>query len=172
MVLKITDIKLMHIMIDIEIQASTPNKDIIQLVKKKYPHLSECYIARHIFERKKAWVKKLLENYHRLHLLGEYNFDMEYTGGSSYMLYRDIPDGQLLKIMIEEALEEYGKMNPKLRALLVMKYIEEVPATIEEMMKIFKVCKQTIYNWLDRAIGELVMVIEKDDRIEKLRKIS
>ncbi len=155
------DITLSTMVIDSEIQAGKAEQDIIQLMRDKYLEIDDRLLSKLILERKKAWIKQLLESYHSLNSweLTGVNWRRNYFNRSGYKIYRDVPDGYVLKLMLEEALSELGNEEPKLRDLLILKYINEIPATIKEIQKVFSICKQTVYNWLDRALECLAEII-------------
>lgn len=159
------DAILLNIMIDMEVQEGSSDQVIIKHVQNKYKELPTNYAKYCIANRRKEWAKTLLENYYSLSSWGAYVCDWEFWGepNHQYKIYRDVPSGFFLKMMLEEALEAYGEREPEIRALLVLRYIEPNGVSIEEIKQLFHISNNTIYNWLDKGILDIGKIMAKED---------
>lgn len=162
------DVILVNIMIDMEVQNGSSTREIIDLINSKYPKMPGNVIMTCIWNRRKEWVRHLLENYHFLNSWGihEHNWDWYCSDDHvpKYKVYKDVPEGYILKIMLEEALEVYGERDPKIRALLVLKYIEPRGVTTEEIKKIFSISNNTVYSWLDKGLLDIGKIMAKENK--------
>ena len=156
---------LLNIMIDMEVQEGSSDQVIIKHVQNKYKELPTNYAKYCIANRRKEWARTLLENYHSLSSWGAYSYDWEFWGepNHKYKIYRDVPAGFFLKMMLEEALGVYGEREPEIRALLVLKYIEPCGVSIEEIKQLFRICNDTVYNWLDKGLLDIGRIMAKED---------
>lgn len=148
--------KIIDSQVEVFIQQGLDKEQIFQHANQFFQYtLSD--IDEMIQQRNKQKFKRLLENYHTL---GEpykgRRFDQVRVMGKCPI---DIPYGVILKITIDQAIENLAKDNWELAAILKMRYIDH--ANIQDIINTFGISRRTIFNRLNEAIDKITSIIDK-----------